>query len=411
MDEPGPGKGFGGATRLSWRSWVVIALYGAGLFLVQFAPPDVLNYHEAFYGEPAREFLLSGDWVAPRIGGVPSWQKPPLSLWAMAASMAVFGTEAEWAVRLPTHLATVVTALAVAATAARWHGDRVGRLAGLVQLTTLCCLMQGRLAEPDMMLCATVAVAFALFAWAVLPGPAGARPPRRRWLGPAFFGVVGLSMMTKGPIGPVFIAGGCGLYTLWSRDRAGWRLLLDPVGWPVMLAVGLTWYVVAYFRDPFGFTWFLHINFVQRLRGGLGPPGETKGPFFYLIQVPLLLLPWTPLVGVGVRLGPREGARPAALERLLLCWFGVGLAVLSAASWKNKHYAIPVLPPLSVFAAHGLDRALSWRWRPWATWLVAAAAAGLVLGAVALLAVGRAVRVYQMELGPRSSPWRRRGSC
>jgi hypothetical protein len=73
MDEPGPGKGFTDATRLSRRSWVLIALYGAGLYLVQFAPPDVLNYHEAFYSEPAREFLLTGDFIAPRIGGAMSW--------------------------------------------------------------------------------------------------------------------------------------------------------------------------------------------------------------------------------------------------------------------------------------------------------------------------------------------------
>jgi 4-amino-4-deoxy-L-arabinose transferase-like glycosyltransferase len=235
--------------------------------------------------------------------------------------------------------------------AARWHGDRIGRLAGLIQLMTLYCLMQGRLAEPDMMLCATVAVAFTLFAWAVVPRPDGGEPPRWRWLGPAFFGVVGLSLMTKGPIGAAFIAGGCGLYTLWSRDRTGWRILLDPIGWPVMLAVGLTWYVVAYFRDPVGFTSFLHINFVQRLRGGLIAPAETKGPFFYLPYVPLLLLPWTHLVGVGLWLGPRERARPVDLERLLVCWFGTGLAVLSVASWKNKHYAIPILPPLTLFAA------------------------------------------------------------
>lgn len=398
MDQPDPRDGLREPTPLSWKSSVTIALYCAGLFLVQFGHADVLNYHEAFYGGPAREFLVTGDWIAPRVGGVLSWLKPPLSLWAMAASMAVFGTEAEWAVRLPTHLATLASALAVAALAARWHGDRIGRLAGLVQLTTAYCLMQGRLAEPDMLLCATVTAAFAVFARAIVPGPDGAAPARSRWLPKVFFVIVGLSFMTKGPVGPALIAVGCGLYALLTRDRRAWLFLLDPLGWLLMLAVGLPWYVAGYRRDPFGFTNFLYINIVLRFRGGLTAPEETKGPFFYLYYVPILLLPWTHYVALGWVSGPREGERPRALGRFLACWFVAGLALLSMASWKNKHYAIPVLPPLTVFAAYGLDRSLSWRWRPWASRALGAAVAVLMIGAVALLAVGRAKHVYQLEL-------------
>lgn len=399
MDEPrtstnGTKDGF----RLSRRSAVIIAVYGATLLLVRFGPGWALTYHEAFYCEPAREFLLTGDWVAPRIGGVLSWQKPPLALWATAGSMALFGTEAEWAVRLPALLATLANALLVAALAARWHGDRVGRLAGLIQLTTVYGLIQGRLAEPDMFLCATVTAAFAAFAWDVVPRPDGAAPSRRRWLPLAFFGVVGLSLLTKGPIGPVFIAGGAGLDAILTRDRRSWRFLLDPVGWLVMLAVALPWYAAGYLRDPSGFTRFLFVNVVQRFRGGVGGPTDAEASWYYLYTVPVLLLPWTPLALFGWFADRGRGDRPVALRRLLSCWFVVGLGVISAASWKAKHYAIPVLPPLTVFAALGLNRALACAWRPRATRVLAEVVVALSLTSLALAALGRARRAEVLLL-------------
>src|SRR5690606_25365129 len=114
------------------------------------------------------------------------WDKPPLMHWSIAAAMAGFGTEAEWAARLPAMLSAVATALVIAGLAARWHGDRVGLLAGLVQSTGIYVFMQGRLAEADMMLCAAVAAAMASFAVAAADRGAGARPPRAWTL--AYFG-------------------------------------------------------------------------------------------------------------------------------------------------------------------------------------------------------------------------------
>ncbi len=161
-------------------SWII--LYGTALLLLDFGPGWVLTYHEAFFAEPAREFLQTGDWVVPRVASVPCWQKLPQTSWLIVASMAIFQTEAEWAVRLSILVATILNAWLAALLAVRWHGDRIGRLAGFIQLTAFYVLFQARLAESDMLLCLGVTAALTMFGFSQVDVGQGRTALRNRWL-------------------------------------------------------------------------------------------------------------------------------------------------------------------------------------------------------------------------------------
>ncbi|RUL81582.1 ArnT family glycosyltransferase [Tautonia sociabilis] len=385
---PGGAEPVASPGRLSGRSLALVAAFGLSILLVNFGRPWALTFHEVNFAEPAREFLRSGDWLVPRIMGKPLWDKPPLMHWAIAASMGVFGTEAEWAARLPAALSASATALVVAVLAARWFGERAGVLAGLVQSTTVYAFMQGRLAEADMMLCAAVTAAMGCFA--VASGAGGEPSPRRRRLwAVGYFAAAGLAFLAKGPIGPALVAAGSGLFAAVERRSGPWRVLLDPVGWGVMLAIVVAWPAAAAWREPgLPETWWRHN--VERFSGRLS--GGGKDPFFYLYTSAWLALPWTPIAALGAVACRREGTRRRA-GRLLGSWaVGMGL-LLSLSAWKHKHYIIPALPPLSIWAAVGLERLvtspLAARW----------SRLGYGLGAAALGAVGLAAGVALTESG------------
>lgn len=329
---------------LSWRSILILAVFGSTLMTVGFGKPWVLTYHEVFFAQPSREFLESGDWLAPRMLGEANYQKPPLNSWLIAGSMALLHSDAEWVVRLPSLLAGLIAALGIAGIAARAYGNRIGLLTGLVHLTTYYAILQTRLAEADMPLCSAVVAAMYCFArGVVLPR----RGPAWPWaLG--YFAGASAAFLLKGPIGPAFVGLPCGLYAIVTRRWAPWKFLLNPVGWVVLLAGCLGYPVFAYLKDPSVLNDF-RVHNLDRFTGAM--PNDAEGPLYYLYMAPLIFLPWTPLAFRGLWIVKNDADRPRDLWRFLACWVGVGIGLISLSAWKHKHYAIPALPPLSILAA------------------------------------------------------------
>jgi len=152
IDAPAPEQ----PSALSWRSFLIIAIYGASVLLIGLGDRRVLTRHEVLAAQPAREMLHDGHWIIPTFAG----EKRPCETagdgWTIALFMKVFESESEFVVRLPTVLAGLMTALLIASMTARWFDDRTGLIAGLLQLTTFYLLRQARLSEADMLMAACV---------------------------------------------------------------------------------------------------------------------------------------------------------------------------------------------------------------------------------------------------------------
>ncbi len=359
--------------RLSPRSALLIVVFGVSMTLVNLGPVWVLTYHEAYFAEPAREMLRTGDWLIPRMAGVPSWQKPPGTHWMIAATIGLLHTESEWAVRLPSLICTILNALFVALLAARWLGDRAGRLAGLIQLTTFYSLFQGRLAEADMPLCASVSGAMLCLGFGTMMQD---RP--RWWPRLGYFLAAGISFLIKGPFGLALIGGSGFVLACVERRKVVWRFLFDPIGLLLLAAICLPWPILAYRADPSALMhWRIH-----NLDRFTGSYDGRRNPFFYAYTIPGILLPWTPLAIVGWIIACRNRFSHNLLWHLLACWTGVGLALVSASAWKHKHYPIPALPPMAIASAYALDRLMTSTRRQ-------GRSPGLILGAtLGLIGVG-----------------------
>jgi len=378
--------------RLDLRSFLLIGAFGFSMLSIHLGSVRVLTFHETVFAQPAREMLATGNWVLPRIAGEPFLDRTPLTAWSIAASMKLFGSEAEWVVRLPSVLFGVAAAMLVGMMGARWFGRRVGVLAALVELTTVQMITHARLAEADTLLALTVTAAMFCFALGNVESPLGV--VRSRWLSVGFYAAIAASFMVKWLFGPAFIGLGCFSYCLIKRDSRSWKCLFDPIGVVVAALLTFPWLLAAYAEYPPIVESFI-TNHFRRFDGSMGAR-EPWYAYFYL--VPFLLLPWIPFALPTIASRLRNFKQSESFWAFALCWFVPGMLLLSTSAFKAKHYAIPLLAPLVIAAAVGLHEYLLRRQRtpgkllPWA--IGASALAGIA--AVAFLEWKRPADAHAM---------------
>jgi 4-amino-4-deoxy-L-arabinose transferase-like glycosyltransferase len=308
------------------------------LLLPSLGAYPLFDVDEGAFSEATREMLASGDWLSTTLNGLARYDKPILVYWLQAASVRAFGFD-EFALRLPSALAGLAWVAMVARFAIPRLGLRAGLLAGWVAATSLGVMAMSRAATADALLNALL-VATVLDLWRHLES--GRRAPLlRAWLWAA------LGVLTKGPIALLIPAATALLFAATGRR---WREVLragfDPAGWALMVAVALPWYAVQWhlhgreFIDGF----FLRHN-LERFGGPLEGHGGSIG--YYVVVVPLLLLPWTALLWRVAREAPALWRdRSAPLPRFLLCWFGFVLVFFSLSGTKLPHYALYGVTPL-----------------------------------------------------------------
>ncbi|MBV9275072.1 MAG: glycosyltransferase family 39 protein [Verrucomicrobia bacterium] len=215
---------------------VVIALIWAGIYLPGLGSLE-LKHEEPRRALPAVHMAASGDWIVPRVGSVPYLRKPPLLNWLIAAGFELSGGRSEWAVRLPSALATLALALAMLIFGGRWLGLQGGFIAAVFFLTNLAIVESGRLAELEAVYIALTGIALVIWLWSWLAGRTG----WRLWFWPAIF--LALGLLTKGPTHLIFFYGILIPVLVYAKEL---RILLQPSHWfalALMVAIFSAWAV------------------------------------------------------------------------------------------------------------------------------------------------------------------------
>jgi 4-amino-4-deoxy-L-arabinose transferase-like glycosyltransferase len=182
-------------------AFIFVALLWAGIYLPGLGTLQ-LQHEEPRRALPGLHMLASGDWLVPRVGSDPYLRKPPLLNWAIALSCKLSGGVSEWAVRLPSVLATFALALAIVGVAGRrWLGQEGGLIAAIFFLVNFTMVESGRLAELEALYVSLTGVALVLWmtSWRQEAGS------WQLWLLPAPF--LALGMLTKGPTHLIFYYG------------------------------------------------------------------------------------------------------------------------------------------------------------------------------------------------------------
>src|SRR5439155_1487294 len=297
-------------------------------------------------GEPreglvAREMLRSGQWLVPARPDDEPARKPPLYYWAAAAALAALPDRPELALRLPSAALGAAAVLGTWATARAAFGSTAGLPAALVLATSFEWTRAATSARVDMALAASLTAVLAAWTFALLGG--------RRWHWTALAAAgAALGTLAKGPVAIVLPALAAGVLALARRDVALPRRLGAPAALGVALLVAGAWYAAAFSREGSAFlatvareNWFRYLD----------PDADTGHAHGagYLFSLALVgLLPWTPLLPLGVVPLGRERT-PAA--NLAEAWVGTGLVFFGFAASKRSVYLLPLYPAVAWTAA------------------------------------------------------------
>ncbi len=328
--------------RRSLPALAVLAAVLAGLFLNLGSLP-LFDVDEGAFGEATREMLERGDYVSTWLNGQPRFDKPILIYWLQAASVGLLGLS-EFALRLPSALAAGAWVAAIWLFARRFAGPGCGQAAAFIAASTAGVTVVGRGAIADALLNLLLALCmFDIWRHAV-----DGRPLWRR----RAFLWIGLGLLTKGPVA-LLVPGGASLlaFALQGRLRDWWRAVRDPVGWTILLAVALPWYLLEYARrgDAFLAGFFMRHN-VERFLSPL--QGHGGGLLYYVPALLVLLLPYSGLFlrTLGALRHPRQ-LRELPFDAFLWCWFGFVFVFFSLAGTKLPHYLLYGATPLFILMA------------------------------------------------------------
>lgn len=378
--------------QFGWRrtfiSIAIIFLWlAATAGLRRFTAPD-----EGRYAGVALEMLRSGDWLVPRIDGLPFFHKPPLFYWIGAASMSVFGPS-EWPARLPSVLGATLAASALLVFARQWADDASAAVATVVLVTMPFFYVGAQFANLDMLVAGCIAATVLAAAHAALAKEHGGA-----WHGALAlaFAMAALGVLAKGLIG--FVLPGA-IFVAWClvRRRFGtaWMLAWWP-GWCIFLAMAAPWFIAMQWRYAGFYDYFV---VTQHFRRFASAGFNNAHPFWFYVPVIVgLTLPWFTWIGwAGWQATKRRrtGQPPASaaastalsdVDRLMLVWFVVIVVFFSLPQSKLIGYVLPALPPLAWFVARALQGATLTRWMSsrklrWTTSIAVVICVGTVVAA------------------------------
>ncbi|HTZ74054.1 MAG TPA: phospholipid carrier-dependent glycosyltransferase [Candidatus Aquilonibacter sp.] len=392
---------------------------------------------EPRYAWIARAMARTGDWVTPRLYGQPWFEKPILYYWLAAVGFRL-NLPAEWAARLPSAFAALVTALAIGWLGRRFYADgedwasRPGLVAPLIFATSVAAIAFSRAGTPDMLFSACIALTMACAAEmlhrdgairsssvkrgatsrgaknsadAALisdgedsapdhPAMRASGAPRALWL-TVLGAFLGAGTLAKGPADVILAGGGL---VLWALATRRWREILrlaHPLAIAAFCVVALPWYVICAVRNPdFLRVFILQHNFERYLT----PMFQHHQPFWFFGPVFLAaLLPWTillwPALQEGIRLW-REKSWHHSAGFFFACWTVFPVLFFSASESKLPSYILPAIAPAALICAvagiRAFERGRKAAWPIAAglgvTWIAFAGAGFIFIGRIDWLA-------------------------
>jgi 4-amino-4-deoxy-L-arabinose transferase-like glycosyltransferase len=315
---------------------IFACFYGLGSY-------PLFDNNEGLYAAIASHMLQRGDLIIPHLNDVPYIEKPPLLYWLMAFSMSLLGVN-EWAARLPTAIAFLMTAWLIRRFLLRHDGsENIANQAALIFTTSLPLLMLGRTILFDMTMTCFLTAALLCFYESF-------QNKDKHFYG--FYLFLALAVLTKGLVA-LSLAGGTIIgFLIWQRSSViQYKRILSLRGIALFILIAAPWHMMACLKDP-GFAYFYFINeHLFRFLDLREPHDYHTGPIWHYLPCILIHLSlWAPfliLLGAFFKRG-KIASQMTTFSGFLWAWFLFYLLFFSLAGNKSDYYMMAGMPPLAM---------------------------------------------------------------
>ena len=358
---------------------LVVALASL-LFFAGIGAYPLVDGDAAFYGRVARNAAERGDWLPMRFSlnaGGYQVDKPPLGIWLMAASFALFGPS-EAAARAQHAALAVLLVMVTTVFARRRLGPLPGLLAGLVLTTAAQVFYLAREPMLDVPLALSVVLTIDL----------ADRFAASRCAG--FFylacAVAGAGVLCKGPLAlvlPVVVLVADGV---WSGGGVGHYL---PNGWKqrtigclVLLAIVVPWHLAVFVKEGWAYA-DMYVGTISWRRWANPESLPGLGLVAYPALLAVGLLPWTG-AAVAALVDACSSRTRSDSVRLASLWVLATIALFAISPGRIVlRYLLPAFPGAALLVANRLtDPAVRYERTPGVLTILA----GLVLAGWAVTA-------------------------
>jgi 4-amino-4-deoxy-L-arabinose transferase-like glycosyltransferase len=377
------------------HSLLLVAL--AALFFMPFlGAVRLFDWDEINFAEAAREMIVLGDYLRVHVDFQPFWEKPPLFFWLQSFSMHLFGI-GEYAARFPNAVCGVLTLLLTYHLGAKLYDARFGLLWAGAWLGSILPHLYFRSGIIDPW--------FNFFIFLGLNGLILFRWKKDRFdlplpyalatylLGGGF--LLGLAILTKGPVAYLIVALVVGVY--WLMGRLKWfitplHFLLFSLA--ALIPPGLWFGLETVKNGPWFVTTFLTYNY--RLFS-TPDAGHAGFPGYHFVVLLLGCFPASVFALRSFGTQTHERLYQRDYKRWMLILFWVVLILFTIVKSKIVHYSSLAYYPITYLAALTLHQFWVGK-RRLPGWMT-----GLLLGIGTLLAAVVATAAW---VGPRLGRFR-----
>ena len=346
--------------------WVILVsgiafFWGLGNF-------SLIDETEPLFAEASRQMYITGDWITPYFNGETRFDKPALIYWCQAIAYTIFGVN-EWAVRLPSAIAALgVVGLAfytlhwqqaqrdglqgVDRPSRRWLTAGLG--AAVIALNPEM-IAWGRVGVSDMLLTGSMCSAMLSF-FHGYSQPAESNFKARWYF--AFYVLIGLAILTKGPVGIVLPGFIIFLFLVYLGNF--WQVVKEIHlirGLFVIAAVSVPWYALVTWENGWNFIdSFFGLHNVERFTDVVN--GHSAPWYFYFIVVAVGFAPYAvylPAAMIRLKFWQRKAwvstERSQQLGLFAFWWFIGVFSFFTIAVTKLPSYVLPLMPAAGILIA------------------------------------------------------------